>query len=140
MFVYNARRDNLRYSVRRDVDLPLQLRSPFPIRFQQIVMMFTQQTQIQQRRFTTLRPRGDVMSVAINCRTVATWKHTALVADMQRMTNISSDEPLFPAHIEHAGGAAKDHRQDACIARVLTELAGGELGAVGEAGAMAFVE
>ena len=131
MFVDESWWNHFRDSIGRDLDLPLQLRCPFRIWLQQIVVMFTQQTQIRQRCVTTVSPRLDVVGVAIGSGPVATRKHTTLVPHMQGVADIGGDQALFAAHIEHTGGAAQDDGQDAGITGVLPQLARGEHGAVG---------
>ena len=94
--------------------------------------MFTQQTQIRQRRRPALRPRDDVVSVTISRGPVAAGKHTALVTDVQRVANIRRHQALFAAHVEHAGGAAHNHGQDAGVTGELAELTRGQLGTVSQ--------
>ena len=81
--------------------------------------MFTQQTQIRQRCFTTLSPGLDVVSVAIGSGTVTTRKHTTPIPHMQGMADIRSNQPLLAAHIQHTGGAAQNDGQDPGVAGVL---------------------
>ena len=106
-------------SVGADSDLPLQIRRPSSIWFDQVVVVFAQQTQVGQRGGATLLPRDDVMGVAIGCWPVAAREYTAAVAGVEGLPDGGRDEPVFLADIEHTGRSTEHHRQDVCVTRVL---------------------